>query len=474
MKKVSKVILAAALFWASAAHAEPQIMLNSEAVRNKTISQSLRAKSVQIGLKVADENLKSAKSQYDTQLNSEISYVKDKSERSVPAFGTNTTQTLYSVSVSQLTPLGSQTQVGFQNTKNTTDSVFTTNPKLYDSRFFASIKQPLLKNSLGYNTRKALEWAKTLVSQAQDQTNADMQDLVLNHLQLYWNWQLHNKLTALNNEALSAAIRLYRTNRQKMVVGLREESDIYAFAANVDLKRSDWLQSQSGIDLYEGQLKARLGLMGVDLVPGKENKDKQSYSHVDSLVKQALSNNPMIKSMRLALKAQNINVAMQKNSKLPQLDLIGSLTLNGLDPTFSTSFSDISNGNPIWSGGVQLSLPLQNRAARANYKRNSLQAKQMLFGLKDLENEIISRVQQGYARYLKASKRLQVVASAVNNQKLKWEGEIKKYDQGRSDPDQVIRYQNDYLDTRKLYASTQIEYQMTKLELDYSLGNLVP
>lgn len=466
------VFLSTILYSTSILAAAPKLAINALLVKEKTISSSLKGESIKLNPELSEKNLEAAKSQYDTTVSGLFSYTKDKSERSAAAFGTNTSQTIYQLGVSQLAPTGTQAQAGYQSTRSNTNSFFVSNPTLFDSRFVFNLRQPVLKNTLGHITRKTLEAARMAKDQSEAQMLSDLQDLTVSHLQLYWSWYLQQKLTSLNQNALSAAIRLYQTNRQKMVVGLREESDVYAFAANVDLKRSDWLTTQSQIDSFEGQLKSRLSLNGVDLILGDENTKPFAYESVVDLEREALQNNPLLKAVRLALKTKRIDVSIKRNGVLPQLDLVGSLTLNGIDPTYGTSMSDISQGNPIWQGGVELMIPLQNRAARAQHKKAKIETKQLLLGLQDLENEIINRIEKGFSQHQKAKNRINVLASAVKNQRLKWEGEIKKYDQGRSDPDIVIRYQNDYLDTQKLYASAQVEYQFVKLQLDYALGRL--
>ena len=92
----------------------------------------------------------------------------------------------------------------------------------------------------------------------------------------------------------------------------------------------------------------------------------------------------------------------------------------------------------------------------------------------DPENRIITEVKKSYDQYLQSLKRMQVASRAVIHEKKKWEGEIKKYDQGRSDPDLVIRYQNDYLNARKLLEQTRSEYQSTVTQLIYVRGKLLP
>ena len=52
-------------------------------------------------------------------------------------------------------------------------------------------------------------------------------------------------------------------------------------------------------------------------------------------------------------------------------------------------------------------------------------------------------------------------------------GEMQKYDRGRSDSDTVIRYQNDYIETKKLALDAEVNYALTALDLEFVTGKLL-
>ncbi len=448
--------------------------INSHVVLKRSFEQNPQAKSIKLDRKISIEDLREAKSQYDTSIIGEFSYEKDLSERSVTFLGTDTSTTNYNFGISQLIPTGTELLLGFYNTKSTSDSAFAAANTLYDSRYYFSVSQPILNNFLGFQNRHTVKLAKQGIKTVASSTNLQLQTLAYQNLQYYWSWYLYTKLNSISHTALEAASRLYRTNKQKMEIGLIEKPDIYAFAANVDIKRAELLEVQANRASVESQLRVAINIPHEKLSLGKESTRLSSLPSVSSMIEQAKKTNPEYLTAKNNLKTQDIVVAMKKNSRLPQLDLVASLTLNGIDPSYSTAHSDIYDNHPIWTGGVSLTYPLQNRQARANFNKEKLKQAQALFGLQNTENKLITEIDQGYKKYLKAKSRMHVIATAVKHQKLKWEGEIKKYDQGRSDPDMVIRYQNDYLDTEKLYVQAQVDYFLARLALDVNRGVLVP
>lgn len=447
------------------------VQINAFEVIKRTQNHSLSAKSIRLNQEIAKEGIKESKSQYDVYLNGEVSYTKDESERSSPVFGTTTTNTQYNVEASQLIPTGTQLSVGFYNSKDTSDSAFVTNNKLYNSQLGFGVSQDLY---LGFQNRKAVSLAKANHQAEELGVQSDLLDLTYSNLALYWQYYLYHQLEKIDREALSAALRLLRTNRQKMSIGLIEEADIYAFRANADLKRGEVMVAQSNLIEKESDLRVAIQILSEDLEVAGENTSPKEFPELRTLADQVLLNNPQYQKLKKQLQAQNIMVSMKKNAMLPEIDLVGSLVLNGIDPTYNQATSEIADGNTVLSGGINLSFPLQNRKARAQARQEKLRQKQLLYTLKEVESRLINKIKEAYHQHDRYKARLSYLKNAVFNQRKKWEGEIERYDQGRSDPDLVITYQDDYLNTKKLYAQALAEYQLSKLKVDYVLGDIKP
>lgn len=447
-------------------------VLSSQVVREQTITQSLSAKSEKLNPLLALEDLRDSKSQYDTTFSADFLYTKDESERANTVFGTESTTINYDIGFDQLLPTGTALQFDFLNTKESNNSPFIASPTLFDSRFSLGISQPILNNYFGYQNRKLVSATKKAYQAQQKASTSKLQKIILDNLTLYWSWVLQRTVAQVDAQALTAARKLYKTNKEKQDIGLIEKMDLYAFAANRDLIHNNRLSSENQLDRVTAQLASALSLRSDDLEYRFEKLQKVSFAKESDLVEKALKNNPEFLALKDSLKAQNITVSLQKNSKLPSIDLVGSLTLNGVDPSYSTAFSDIQNNNTVLVGGVNVSFPIQNRASRAAFKKAKVKKQQLLYSVKNFEQQLIENVKATLKNYKHSLKRVYVTSQAVKHQKLKWQGEIKRYDQGRSDPDLVIRYQNDYLDTKKLNAQARYDFEVAKLQLQYLLGEI--
>lgn len=454
----------------SNAHA---LTLTSHEVARRTQKLTPKGKVIGLDAKIAKTDITLANSQYDPALTANVSYTKDETKRSSTLFGTSTTQTQFNAGLSQLTPLGTRFQFGFVNTRESNNSAFFNPNTYYDSRLTSQLTQPLLQNTFGYNTRKNVAFYKTLLKATQEGSVAKLNELTYQNLVLYWNWYLARHLVNIHEQAVLLARRLYHTNTEKLEIGLIEKPDLHAFAANLNLKMSNLTALKNQVSQTENGLKATLDLTDTSLiVPGAENLAKDQPESLIKITARALNHHPALLALRQDLKAHNIRVAIQKNTKLPQLDLVASLASNGIDSGYGTAASDIANINPVWSAGVNFSLPILNRAARGEYKKQRLIRQQKLHQLKDLENQVITGLSFSFDRYQNALQNLKLTGDAVFNQKMKWDGEVRRYQQGRSDPDLVIRYQDDYLNAKAAHLQAKVEVGLAGLELKYAQGKL--
>lgn len=453
------------------------ISLNAEArtlsqndVLQMSLSQSLVSQNFDLDKEVAKQTLNNIKSQYDTLLTSEFFYIDDQSARTNSIFGTQSTTTTFNFGVSQLTPLGTQLTMAFNNSRETTDAPFAAATELFESELNVGLVHPLLKNSFGTNTRKTVEMTKTQSSSQVQAAQSQILETAFQNVQLYWNWYYSHKAQGLQREAVYLAQKLYDTNLKKKKLGLIESSDLYAFAASLDLKKADLMTTKTQATTSTETLKSALNLQD-SIEPAKESFKKQSLATQDTLVARALTKNPGLLSAKDQLKAQNITLAMSKNSKLPQVDLVGSLALNGIDTNYGDAVNNVGDYNPVLTAGVQVSFPLQNRSARSQKKTAVFQKQQALNRLKDTENRVISQVTQSYKNYKDLSRKVWHLSKATESQRLKWQGEVKKYNQGRSDPDLVIRYQDDYIQTRLLHLRAKVDMKIEFAKLQLALGS---
>lgn len=449
-------------------------MLTAKDVLNLTYAASLKSQILRTQNQLASETVRESKSPYDTQLTGTFLYTDDKTTRASPIFGTETTSTTGSLGLAQLLPSGTRFGLEFLSDRESNDSAFFTSSKYFNQQTSFSITQPLARNFFGLIQRSTVQAAKQQQQTTASQVASGLQDLAYQNLKIFWNWRFALGVVAIEEEALALARKLYQTNRQKALLGLAEDFELYAYAANINIKQNELLIAQADTVLSADELASALNIAGQPIAVGPDSLAPAPLSSLNTIISQALQDNPDAQVLRSELKTLRIEIVSKKNAQLPQVDVSATLALNGLDPDYATALGNVGDVNPLLQTGLSVSFPLQNRQAKAQLKKTEILRVQKVLSLQDLESSIHSLVKAHYTRTRLGAHRLTVTAKAVENQRLKWGEEIKKYDQGRSDTDLVLRYQDDYLTARIMHLKAQIDYQLVLLDLNRWRGALKP
>lgn len=450
-----------------------EIRLSEAKVIEETIKKNLDIKITQTQLEEFKYELPSAKSIYDTNLAFKFSYYEDRSERISAAFGTETNNTQWNLSASQLTPLGTQMTVAFLNDRDRTNSIFANDNLLYNSRFETTLRQPISQNYFGYQNRKGIQSVKEQIKAIEFQSRYQLDTILFRVLTTYWQSYASYFNLQFESEAWNKAKELYTSNQKKEEIGLIEGSDLYAFAANQNIRESLYIEAKNNLLSSTQDLKTELRIAPNDKIRlSNESFKKEPVLSPEAALKKAFENRGDYLSLKRELESLNLQVKIKKNSRWPQVDLVASLTVNGIDPDYENAFDDIGDGNPAWGTGIEFSIPITNRKARSSYQQSKFQKYRKLLELKRKEDEIKTEVIEKIEIYKNSLRKMNITSQARQNQYQKLKGELKKYEQGRSDSDILIRFQNDYIDSKRIALQAQVDYKIALLEMKKSQGVL--
>jgi outer membrane protein TolC len=95
-----------------------------------------------------------------------------------------------------------------------------------------------------------------------------------------------------------------------MVVGLIEESDIYSFESNVDLKKSDLLQNETRVMEAETRLRVALNLPPEKIILADENLSGQNFPSIENMIAETHLTHPC------TLKNSNPNIFCYQRIKI--------------------------------------------------------------------------------------------------------------------------------------------------------------
>ena len=404
------------------------------------------------------------------------------------------------------------------NRASTTSTFSTVNPS-YFSEALATYTQPLLRN-LGLSVnRTGILIAQNNEKISKSQFRQTVMDTLASAEKAYWDLQS----AIMNQRAQEASLKLAQDfleqTRIKARVGTLPPIEITQAEASVADREDGIITGLAAIRTAEDSLRALMNipydspLWHQPIHPADEPQVLEKIVNEDEAVKTALDKRPDLEQARLDLANRNADLHYRKNQRLYRLDLIAQYGAQGLAGTFlpfTQTFvtadpstppgcvpdpvdptichlvvnpPDLSIGNSYtqirnrdfdnWSGQLQLSIPLGNRAADAAYTASKYQQEQSKFSIERLEQTAMVQVRNAVRQVDTDLKRVNAARVNTRLQTEKLSAEQKKYENGMSTAFQVLSFQTD-LTTAKLRENQAIvDYNKSLVELDRVLGILL-
>lgn len=317
--------------------------------------------------------------------------VLDGGEEHTPFNRVNRTDRL-SASLGGLTPLGTRYDLGFSTSNNTgTVNRF---QESFGSKLAFDLGQPLLRG-FGPDAQLAqVRIARTDAESSEWQLRSVLIDTITDVAYAYNDLHTAHENLLAAERSFTLARKLMQNNQQRSDIGVMTPLDVTIARArvasreeNVILARRSVLDSENTLKQLCTRDMERMLSVRVEIEPPPSPRIR---TDVLAGIRDAMEARPDYRQAMLELQRRHISVLLAKNQALPQLDLVGSLALLGIDNDFGTSAArTLRRDQTAWSAGAVFSFPIGNRAARGNLSANRLQAAQALVSLHRLEQQIV-------------------------------------------------------------------------------------
>lgn len=299
----------------------------------------------------------------------------------------------YAMSLQGRTPIG--TRYGFEVSVNRSRNTFVGDPDeiipLYESFAGITVVQPLLRNfgtdanladlRIARLTKRtqALEWKQSVATAIQGvmSTYYDM-------LYAYRNIQVRE-------DAIAADAKLVDLYRRRVDLGFGSPIDIRQAEVAVSTNREALLLARNAFMERQFALK-RLIFSEFQLEDARvfvpENAPLLPVPSVDrsAFMRMAFEKRWDYRASLLSAESQEIRLKFARDQVLPQLDLVATYGLNGLDTGLGGSIDRaLSRNTPQWSIGLQFQVPLGNIEARAQLDAVRGQREQAILRIKQSE-----------------------------------------------------------------------------------------
>jgi outer membrane protein len=414
-------------------------------------------------------------------------------------------QDLFTFSAQQLISTGAQLSLNFTNYKyeTTTDYQFSTLNPVYGANTQFRIEQPIFngfgKKNVEYQINLNKQYSERSLEQLKDTVTGLLTDTESGYLDLLYSVQ--NLKVA--QESLELAKEQSEITKKKVEVGTLAPVDQLQSDANLADAEQKLVSAENLLLAAQDQMKKILNLKqeewDVTFVPEEDPAFHIQTFDRKKCVDTALKNNPQIKIAQLDMKVSQLGMDYQKDKMKPTVSVYGTLSYDGnnklplIDPitgqpvlnpetgipriypgSYHDAFSDMKSlDHQSWSVGINVSFPLQNRAAKASYMRAKLDKTGKDFQLQNAIIQVTNSVRDAL-RNLNAS--LRSIDAAKKTRELReknLEIEKKKFINGMSTNFLVSQREDELSQARISELNAKVSYQKSVVLLKKSMGTLL-
>jgi outer membrane protein TolC len=388
---------------------------------------------------------------------------------------------------------GGSYALNFTNSRGVSDATNTTVNPSYQSGLQAQFSQPLMRNFKIDQNRAQVQSNKISQDISEINLKSTTASTVAQVRNAYWELVYARQAVDAAQASLDLASKLVADNRSRVEIGTMAPIDVVQAQADEATRRQTLVNAQATLRNDELALK-RLIVSGTDdelwratIVPTDLPTAAPQAIDLEAAVQVALANRTDIASTRKNLEATDLQLRTLVNQTLPQLDLIGTYTLNGRGGTglnrdrttneildtipggYFDALSAIGRFNaPTWNARLQFALPLGVSAPKANVARQRLLRRQTEAQIKAAELQIATDVTTAALAIRNSLEAMQAATAARELSEKRLEAAQSKFEVGMSNNFEVLQAQRDLADARNRELRETLNYQRALVDFERS------
>ena len=437
---------------------------------------SFEVRLAKLDLLVAETDKLYAEAVFDTMIFGDVHYVEDKRQQ-ISVFAADDTQdNHYSAGVSKEFITGTEMTATWRDTRNWVNTPFVTENPSHTAELAVELRQPVGKNFFGYIDRNTLSVTKLAILNAGLEMRDKIEREVARVEKAYWTLVFEWQAVRLREGILARAQDLHETNKKSYDMGIIERADFLASEANVLVNETSLEVEENRRRRAEEDLKLSMN-MGEEMrifPAGTFSEEDMEFNLKDCLMG-AFENRRDYKIRKRDVEINKINLKMKDNAMWPEIDLVGSMAMNGVEGDFEKAAGKTTvNDNTRYYAGVEFSMPLENSSARSEFEKAGYEKEKAIVALKETERTIITEVGNSFRDVTTFNANVGRMTEAVDLQAEKLDEEEKRFQYGRSTTKTLIDYQHDLLRTEIDKNLVLLEREISRVDLERSMNVLLP
>jgi outer membrane protein TolC len=331
------------------------------------------------------------------------------------------------------------------------------------------------------------------------------QNLVRDLIGAYWDVlasqrDLENKRQAvqLAMEQLTRTQAQVRAGRLAAVEAKAVEQSLMQRETDVLLAENLLLETSLRLRALMGQEFAGREVLGVEATTNPIDTIVPEPVDMQAAIDKALSTNPAVRQLEVAIASKRIDEIETANQRLPQLDFTGTFAPQGRsvdalpdsgsgEPgttgSWGEAFRNFGTGNVAAdglfaeytvTGALDLTWSVQNRAARGNHQRVLAELQQAELNLKSIRQNTATQVIIASNKLRSAAKQMELARLSIELAEQNLAAEQARFEVGRATNYDVLFRIDELLNAQTTHLRAGLEYLRAKAELQALTGEILP
>lgn len=396
----------------------------------------------------------------------------------------------------QLLPTSTSIFTQLNWSKLSTNDQFALFNPAYTTTWQMGFTQPLWRGRGPYITKIGITIARATKRQQDYNVRDAIMRLLVTAEQAYWDVISARENLKVNRDALKLAeAALERTNRE-IELGATSELERFQPEQNAATARINVTRTEYQLRAFEDALRRQIGAdldpdvrdLPIELTEDVTKMPEPIVYDREKLVQIALENRPDYKAQKIALDINDLQIKNALNSIKPVFNLTGSYQTFGRGgPGYSRA-----SGAPVfvpgnawdawsmmfgfnfntYSLGLQLQLPLRDRAGAANLADAVVNKRLAALRERSLEQQIRQDVLNAITNVESSREGVRLAQIAVDYARKRVEADQKRYDLGVINIFFLLASQNDLATAESNLVNQLVNYRRNLLILQQRLGTL--
>jgi outer membrane protein TolC len=375
------------------------IRMPLQEVIQRAVANSLDVKVAGYTPAIEETRVTEAEARFDPTLFANISY--ERRDRESGLFSSGNARIITSgAGVRQLLNSGGQAelryQVGWTDPKRSTGQfgVSTDNPQFWENELILEVTQPLLRDFGNEINRARIVINRNNQRVSLLDFRKQMEDTATEIERTYW------QLVAAERDVRISERLLDETVRTAEILFKRQGQDVTRVQlsqanSEIENRRATLIRAKARVRDLSDTLKRLMNdpdmpvAGGVLILPASPAIQEPIRFDLKDQIDTAMENRLELGQQQLRIDSAGTALQVARNNELPQLNLVGSMGIQGLDNDLHATVRDQRDWvNVNYTVGFQFEIPIGNRAARAITQRALLQRQQAIDQYRGLIDQV--------------------------------------------------------------------------------------